>query len=439
MWRITTVDNRVLAYVEEVDAWTPPGKRTRSEKGGVLWTADIKPLGSVSRAGRVTSRDTYVGDVDWDGQFWGPGMKIKGWVDARKDRSIFALGSIFVANYEPDCPRRLAGAAGLILIANGLVELNPESALWHGRQWITQGAPKLPFPNLSFRPSGGSLVETPPYDTLAEDLARVVLEELPYTLPPKEPLIWPAAEVERLISESTQTVQSWMKTPLRNFQVDSNETIGGREVAEVLSSHLTPALLRAALERKDKFKPFIDEWLTMQLCKYGKYDGFRPVVKLTPSITIPLKRDQQMSDVQDGFTFGWIEGWTKSLTYANRFVSEDHDWRLATQCLDIDSDVKWWVRLASTALPRIPFGDPRDLRYIQPEFLVIDSADVPWVVVTSDVASRGQQLIRKSLERWVRGVALFSPRRRRWGAVMAIPIPQGDLTWKHLTEEFGVA
>lgn len=98
-----------------------------------------------------------------------------------------------------------------------------------------------------------------------------------------------------------------------------------------------------------------------------------------------------------------FRGWSRSISPIARFDAKSTEWELA-QLVDRDTDIAWWLRL--DVLGPAYITTERDGRYF-PDFIVIDSAGVQWLVETkSDKNAGDADVLRKrdAAEKWARAV-----------------------------------
>lgn len=144
------------------------------------------------------------------------------------------------------------------------------------------------------------------------------------------------------------------------------------------------ALVRAAYDRNDRQPAF--RWNTVELLQP------RP----RPSIVHPW-----YSEFVNG---QWYGEWSKSAEAAASFDSKTGEWAFAT-LIDQSDGVSWWLRLYiadGAYITRMPTG-----RYY-PDFIVIDTAGVHWLVETkSDAAAANDADVaakKAAAEEWVEAV-----------------------------------
>lgn len=104
----------------------------------------------------------------------------------------------------------------------------------------------------------------------------------------------------------------------------------------------------------------------------------------------------------DSASHTWLNGWANSIMPIARFDAETTEWEIA-KILNRDTQVKWWQRIYTNGPAHIPTESGRYF----PDFIVIDSEDVLWVVEgKSDTHARTDEVQTKkqAAEMWAREV-----------------------------------
>lgn len=403
------------------------------DERGLVWTPTMLPMGEVAENGDVFVGRVLAGHVDQRGYIWGPGMRLLGWAQTRQDLhggvydpvSVYALGGHLITVCEDfSCPLMYCAGVGLILWATGAIEWDFEDD-WR-LDWISAGAPNIRFPQISFLPKGGVLVENPGLLRLSEELESLLMGYR-YSLRKR-----PSGRSGQLPLGAAR-IESWVRETLDNFR-SPGYLPDIAEAVDLMMSSVSAEALSVALDSGDGLKQVVQSWLTAQLAARAIVEDFEPRVQCCAITTAPVDVSLEATDVRGGFNEGWTVGWHRSMTLASKFTDEEIDWALATECLEIDPEVKWWLRVrpASYAIT-IPVGDPINLSYTRPDFIVVDSRDRAWVVIVDTRSQRrfDQKVIAAAAERWIRACQWVSC-GQNWGLVVAMPMPRQPITWDRL-------
>jgi type III restriction enzyme len=115
------------------------------------------------------------------------------------------------------------------------------------------------------------------------------------------------------------------------------------------------------------------------------------------------------------------KGWTRSVYEVNAFDAYSTEFRLA-ELFETTAGIKTWVRIDNTVPLRINYLVGAIQREYEPDFIVIDNADMHWIVEgKSDVEMTSQVVLAKrdAAIAWVTAVNASPNVSQRWGYLLA--------------------
>jgi type III restriction enzyme len=115
------------------------------------------------------------------------------------------------------------------------------------------------------------------------------------------------------------------------------------------------------------------------------------------------------------------KGWTRSVYDVNAFDAYSTEFRLA-ELFETTSGIKTWVRIDDTVPLRISYLIGAIQREYEPDFIVIDNADVHWIVEGKSDAEMTSQVVlakRDAAIAWVTAVNVSQNVSQRWGYLLA--------------------
>lgn len=413
-----------------------------------------EPISDVRWDGGVYVGGELVGFADSNGSFWDSSMKYLGW--AQKGRNakspqrpslaleserdsivVYALGGHeVVACADVSCSLMSAAAVGVALWSTGAVDWQFEDDWRAG--WLITEAPSIQFPRLTFRPIGGVLTSQPDYLRLSRELSAKVgsWAGAVHRSPFRRRALGLGTNHRSL---GAAMLNSAITDTLDRFRSSLDSTHEATDTVNMLLRFVTAEQLPSTEGGNRRLRPLVEDWLTSRLLPHARVDRFEPRVDCLPVDTLPLEADLKVSDVSSGFNSGWITGWRRSITIANKFSRPDHDWAFATSCLETDPRVKWWLRVRPASMATIPIGDPLNLERVRPEFVVVDSDGMTWAVMLENEELRDLDRtgFRSSLERWIRSTQ-WAACDGEWRLMVVDRLPTQIPTWAKLVSQFEV-
>ncbi|MGP3949581.1 DEAD/DEAH box helicase [Streptomyces sp. 7N604] len=115
------------------------------------------------------------------------------------------------------------------------------------------------------------------------------------------------------------------------------------------------------------------------------------------------------------------DGWTRSVYEVNAFDAYSTEFRLAT-LFETSPGVRAWIRINETVPIRITYLVGAIQRQYEPDFIVIDDADVYWLVegkADSEMNSATVLAKRDAAQAWVSTVNASPEVQERWGYILA--------------------
>ena len=135
---------------------------------------------------------------------------------------------------------------------------------------------------------------------------------------------------------------------------------------------------------------------------------------------VPVNRNQVTSSAK--FVRGKAyKGWSKSVYPVATFDSWSAEFRLA-ELLEQSDDVRAWTRITSDVPMRLPYSVGAANRTYTPDFIVVDTGGVHWVVegkADSEMADPVVIAKRDAAKAWVDAVNSSSSLRTRWAYALA--------------------
>lgn len=436
------------------------------ERGGI-WDAQAKPLAHLDQGGVVRSQNVIVGYVEPDGEYWGRGMRYLGWVE----RSGWSL-TVRTLGFEPvlicndaSCARDLGAAIGLIAVLQRLrtqgelptasLTAKAQSAMPEPKAgprnlefskltkdpreheelpWNTAAAPRVRFPNLVFVPESGRLASALDCNVLASELLEMFHKSKSGKGRRAQSYSWTELKERPAPGDPGRVaVARWLNATLAAFGPLVRD-VRNPYPADAIAARLPSRVLDVMVAREAIWQPRVAARLASTLAKGSDKIKYAETIECVWPLSIPHKALTGTPSKVTGFTGGWIQGWQKSLTLANRFEDSNGDWRLASECLDVDPEVRWWVRLRPGSRAKLPVGKPGEHTLVVPDFLVIDADEKGWLVLCSDTSGLGRDVLAQAVDRWIRSMS-SKPCGRRWSAVIALHLPTGSFGWRNLTHE----
>lgn len=149
---------------------------------------------------------------------------------------------------------------------------------------------------------------------------------------------------------------------------------------------------------------------------------------------VPANRNQVTSSKQ--FVRGKAyKGWSKSIYPVAAFDSWSAEFRLA-EVLEMSDDVIAWTRITSDVPLRLPYSLGAANRTYIPDFIVIDSGSVFWIVEGKAESEMSDPVVaakRAAAEAWVDAVNAASSVRTRWAyALVSESTVKASRSWKHI-------
>jgi type III restriction enzyme len=132
--------------------------------------------------------------------------------------------------------------------------------------------------------------------------------------------------------------------------------------------------------------------------------------------------DRHLINSSQQFTRGYpYHGWVRSVYTVNSFDAYSTEFRLA-QLFETTAGIKTWVRIDESVPLRVTYLMGAIQREYEPDFIVIDDADVHWIVEGKSDAEMTSPVVlakRDAAVEWVKTVNASADIAQRWGYVLA--------------------